>query len=127
MLNLNSVIVFSENPSVLVDFYNQVFQTKPDWSEGELYSWTVGQSFFTVGPHSEIKGKNKEPARIMYFFETPDVKGEFERMKSFGARVVAEPYAPKESPSQIIATLADPDGNMFQLETPIEHTSSQWK
>lgn len=118
MLDLRSMIVFSENPKVLVEFYNKVFQTKPDWSGGEYVSWTVGRSYFTVGPHDHVHGKSKDPNRMMYFFETSDVQNEFERIKILGAVVVAEPYHPKESPSQIIATFADPDGNMFQLETP---------
>lgn len=120
MLNLKSFILFSENPKRLFDFYTQVFQAKPDWSEGELKSWTVGASFFTIGPHSEVKGQSKEPVRQMCIFETQDVKSEFERIKKLGAKVIAEPYAPKESPTQVMATLADPDGNPFQLETPMK-------
>lgn len=119
MLNLRSFILFSENPKQLFEFYSNVFQMKPDWSEGELKSWTVGASFFTIGPHSEVKDLSKEPVRQMCIFETKDVRGEFEQIKSLGANVIAEPYAPKESPNQLMATLADPDGNTFQLETPL--------
>lgn len=120
MLDLHSFILFSEKPEILFEFYTKVFQTEPDWSEGQLKSWTVGASFFTIGPHSEVKGKSREPVRMMCIFETPDVKGEFERIKALGAKVIAEPYSPKESPNQIMATLADPDGNTFQLETPLK-------
>ena len=38
MLNLNSFILFSEKPSVLVEFYKNVFQAEPDWSGGEFRS-----------------------------------------------------------------------------------------
>ncbi len=120
MLNLNSFVLFSQNPKVLIDFYTKVFQLKPDWAEGELVSWTVGASFFTIGPHSQVKGKSKEPVRMMCIFETNNVEKEVERIKALGAKVIAEPYHPQESPKQVLATLADPDGNTFQLETPIK-------
>lgn len=119
MLDLNSMIVFSEKPGILIDFYTKVFQNKPDWIGGELVSWTVGRSFFTIGPHDKVHGKSKDPNRMMFFLETADVKKEYERIKAIGATIIAKPYHPKESPKQLIATLADPDGNLFQLETPI--------
>jgi predicted enzyme related to lactoylglutathione lyase len=43
------------------------------------------------------------------------VKGDFDRLKESGANVVAEPYRPDENADMWIATLADPDGNYFQL------------
>ncbi len=46
--------------------------------------------------------------------------GEFARIKDLGAEVVAEPYHPSEEPSMWLATLADPDGNYFQLATPMK-------
>ena len=53
----------------------------------------------------------------MFNFETRQVKEEFERIKAFGGTVIKEPY---EMEGGWIATLADPDGNYFQLVTPME-------
>jgi predicted enzyme related to lactoylglutathione lyase len=61
-------------------------------------------------------GAAKDPGRIMLNFETAQVKEEFERIKALGAVVIAEPYAIGEG---WIATLADPDGNYFQLMLPM--------
>jgi predicted enzyme related to lactoylglutathione lyase len=47
---------------------------------------------------------------------TYEVQAEFERIKALGASVIAAPYAIGEG---FIATLADPDGNYFQLMTPM--------
>ncbi len=103
-------------PKVLAKFYEKVFGKKPDMEEGGYYGWLVGKTFFTVGEHSEAKGKAKEPARIMFNFETKEVKEEFERIKKItGTTVVKEPY---EMGGHWITTLADPDGNYFQLMTP---------
>ena len=122
MLNLNSILVFSENPERLRDFYEKVFDRKPDMSEGGYYGFLVGQCFINFGPHDKVKGKNQYPERIMLNFETTDVRAEFERIKGLGAEVIAEPYQMGEMPGWI-ATFADPDGNFFQLMTPWEGES----
>ena len=76
----------------------------------------------TIGPHSEVHGKNAAPGRIMWNIETADVKGEFERMKAAGAMVVREPYTFEGYPDAWVATLADPDDNYFQLMSPMGPT-----
>jgi len=61
------------------------------------------------------------PGRLIINFETPDVRKEFDRIKGLGATVVAEPYNPAEDDSQemLLATFEDPDGNYFQLASPM--------
>ena len=85
--------------------------------EGGWHGWVVGSTFFSVGEYSEMKGEAKDPGRIMFNFETKEVKEEFERIKTLGAKVIKEPYTMGEA---WIATFADPDGNYFQLMTPWE-------
>ena len=121
MLDFNSILVFSKDPKKLADFYKQVFQKDPDWSEGGYYGFMAGKGFITFGPHDKVQGKNANPERMMFNFETKDVKGEFERIKKLGAAVVAKPYNPGEDPKGMIATFADPDNNYFQLVTPWEN------
>jgi predicted enzyme related to lactoylglutathione lyase len=53
----------------------------------------------------------------MFNFETTQVKEEFERIKAAGGAVIREPY---EMGGGWIATLADPEGNYFQLVTPMD-------
>src|SRR3989304_7471624 len=98
MLNLNSVIVFSENPKKLEEFYAKVLEKEPEWSGGNFVGWKVGSGYFTIGPHDKVKGMAKEPQRLMFFFETTDVEGEFARIKGLGAKVIAKPYNPGEEP-----------------------------
>lgn len=123
MLNFNSILVFSEDPKKLSDFYEKVLQAGPNWVEGGYYGFMAGQGMITFGPHDKVSGKSKEPERIMLNFETPDVKEEFERIKELGATVIKEPYQmgmEEEDWKGWIATFADPDGNYFQLMTPWE-------
>ncbi len=63
-----------------------------------------------------MQGKAKEPGRVIFNFETAQVKEEFARIRTLGAQVIREPY---EMGGGWIATLADPDGNYFQLVNPI--------
>lgn len=62
---------------------------------------------------------------MIWNLESADVKGDFERLKAAGAEVVREPYVPDGMPEGAegwIATLADPDGNYFQLMSPMDET-----
>jgi predicted enzyme related to lactoylglutathione lyase len=47
------------------------------------------------------------------------VKGDFERLKAAGGRVVQEPYQPGQAPEAWVATFSDPDDNYFQLVSPM--------
>ncbi len=119
MLKFNSLLIFSEKPEALAVFYKHVFNSKPIW-EGEGYTtFKVGEGYITVGPHSDVHGKNHDSARMMFNFETEDVKSEFERIKQLGAHIIKEPYSMSEEDEGQIATFADPDGNYFQLMSPM--------
>ncbi len=119
MLNFNSGLIFSQNPQKLAGFYQQVFDKKPDWNGGDFMGFKIGSGWLTIGPHSQVMGKNQNPQRLMFNLETTEVKDEFERIKKLGAKVIAEPYQPKEAPEEWIATFADPDDNYFQVMTPM--------
>jgi predicted enzyme related to lactoylglutathione lyase len=121
-LNFSNVMLGSEDSKRLADFYTQVLgKPNPDWSDeaNGWFGWQIGDGSLAIGPHSEVKGKSKEPARIMLNFESADVRGEFERIKGLGAEVVAEPYEPGGG-GMTMCTFADPDGNYFQLASPWE-------
>lgn len=120
MLDFKSIMIGSENPEKLRDFYKEVFKKSPDMSDGGYYGFLVGTGFITIAPHDKVKGKSPNPERILLNFEIEDVNGEFERIEKIdGAKVVAKPYEMgDEKMKATIATFADPDGNFFQLMTP---------
>ena len=63
------------------------------------------------------------PGRVIWNLEADDVKAEFERIRATGATVVREPYNPMGADSErdfSLATFADPDGNYFQVASPME-------
>ena len=118
MLNLNSVMVGTKQPQALATFYEMVIGKPADMvdSENGFFGWQVGSAYLSVLDHSEMTGSTKDPGRVMFNFETTQVKEEFERIRAGGATVVREPY---EMGGGWVATLADPDGNYFQLVTPM--------
>lgn len=120
MLNLNSILIGSEKPAELAAFYEKVLGKKPDMVDNGYSGWMVGSCFLSVGPHDKVKGMSATPERILFNFETKEVKEEFERIKGVGATVIKEPYTMGEGEKFWIATFADPDGNYFQLMTPWE-------
>jgi predicted enzyme related to lactoylglutathione lyase len=120
MLTLNTVMIGSDDPKSLSEFYTKVLG-KPAWEDSAYVGWQAGSSWLMIGEHSEVKGRNEMPGRIILNFETPDVKGEFDRIKGLGAAVHQEPYQPggDDAPEMWIATFEDPDGNYFQLASPM--------
>lgn len=120
MFNLNSFILFSEDPKRLVDFYKKVFQKDPDWQGGDFTGFQVGVGMMVIGPHDSVHGKNQNPERMMFNLETENVKGEVKRLQGLGVEIIAQPYHPKEDPEELLATLADSDGNYFQVISPMK-------
>ncbi len=118
MLDLNSIMLGSHQSAELAAFYEKVLGRPADMIDRDqgYYGWKVGQTELSVLEHSEMVGSTKDAGRVMLNFETTDVKGEFDRLKGLGVTVIKEPY---EMGGGWIATLADTDGNYFQLITPM--------
>lgn len=111
-------MIGTKQSNALVTYYEKVFGRPADMADQEsgFWGWQVGSSYLSVLDHSEMGGNAKDPGRVMFNFETSQVKEEFERIKSLGGAVIREPY---QIGGGWVATLADPDGNYFQLVTPM--------
>jgi predicted enzyme related to lactoylglutathione lyase len=118
MLNLNSVMIGTQQPQELATFYEKVIGKPADMVDREqgFWGWQVGSAFLGILQHSKMEGQTKDPGRVMLNFETAQVKEEFERITALGAAVIEAPYQIDEG---WITTLADPDGNYFQLMSPM--------
>lgn len=123
-MDFNSILIGSEQPERLAAFYTKLFG-EPGWNDGGYVGWLIGRGGVTVGPHDQVHGPNKEPGRLIWNIESADVKADFERFKAAGATVVREPYNFEQAPETWIATFADPDGNYFQLQSPIDPQQMQ--
>ncbi|MEK7182645.1 MAG: VOC family protein [Patescibacteria group bacterium] len=119
---LESVTLFSENATRLAQFYREKVglevELVGEMGEGggndKVYEVKLGGgSGLYIVDHSEVKGKNKEPQRIIINLEVREIEPEFERLKKEGVKVVQEVYHLQEY--GLIATFEDSDGNYFQL------------
>lgn len=120
-MKLNSIILFSDKPKELLEFYKKVLNMDPDWSNGEYSDFKTGGAYFEIGPHDEVHGKNKTPERLLLNFHVKDVEAEFKRIKNLGAKTIKSPYVSEEDTRLTIATFEDPDGNYFQIMTDWEN------
>lgn len=118
-MDLNSILIGTDNKDALVEYYTKVLG-EPSYTDESYAGWQIGSGWVNVGAHSEVSGRNTTPGRLMWNIETKDVQGEFDRMKAAGAIVVREPYGFEGYPDAMIATFEDPDGNYFQLMSPME-------
>ena len=116
---LDAVLISSENPKVLADFYKDkvglTFEDEFEYGEkGEAgFMFKIGSTGLTILPHDQVKGKNSNPPRIMLNIEVDDIEKEVKRLKDGGVKEVAEIYHVEGY--GYIATFEDPDGNYFQL------------
>lgn len=106
-MNLNTVLIGSEDPKRLTDYYTKLFG-KPAMEDSGYAGWHIGNGWITVGHHNEVKGRNAHPGRIILNMESTDVKADFAKLKAAGAKVVREPYSMEGWPPDTwVATLAE--------------------
>ena len=93
MLNLNSVMIGTQQPAAMAAFYEKVLGKPAEMIDHEngFWGWQVGSAFLSILKHSEMDGQSKDPGRIMFNFETSQVKEEFDRLKAVGLRLSGNP------------------------------------
>lgn len=116
--SISAVLIWSENYKSLAEWYIEKLGLKiieelthPDDTG---YGLAVGESYFWIGKHSEIRGKNQDPYRIMINFSVDSVSEVFNTLKDNGVEFIAEPF---KAPTfdKYFATFSDLDGNTIQL------------
>ena len=76
----------------------------------------LGTPTLALGTHSEVRGRNIDPARHMVGLGTDDVDTDWKRLKAAGVEFVEDPT---DYGTLRIATLKDPEGNLVQLLQPL--------
>ena len=116
--NSLGVIIWSGNYKKLAQWYQKTIGFKVKSTQdipGDTYvAFEIGDNYFSVGQHSEIKGNNKDPKRIMIGFNVVSVTAVFYELKPKGVKFIAEPFESPEG-GYWVTTLQDPEGNVFQF------------
>lgn len=116
---LDGVLISSENPKALADFYKDKvglkFEDEFEYGEnGEKgFMFKIGSVSLAILPHGDIKGKNSTPARIMLNIEVDDEETEVKRLKDAGVNCTQNIYHVEGY--GLVATFEDVDGNYFQF------------
>jgi predicted enzyme related to lactoylglutathione lyase len=71
-----------------------------------------GTPALALGTHSEVHGRNADPARHMVGLVSDDITAEWKRLKAAGVEFIEDP---KDYGQLWLATLKDPEGNLIQL------------
>lgn len=116
--NISAVLIWSQDYQKLAKWYREKLNLKvieelnhPDDTGIGL---KVGKSYLWIGKHSKVKGKAKDPFRIMFNISATSVTRAYEKMKSLGVQFLAPPF---KAPTfdKYFATFYDLDGNIVQL------------
>jgi predicted enzyme related to lactoylglutathione lyase len=107
--------LWSEDINNLLPFYRDVLGLKVLMEEGP-YAMLGADSFekpaLLLGTHSEVHGRNNDPARHMISFSSTDIQADWKRLKAAGVEFVQDPTSDGQ---MWLATLKDPEGNLVQL------------
>ena len=118
MKGIERVGLFTENAERLAKFYKEKVGLKlikhdmKGMDEKLFYMEGHGASFFIMD-HSKVRGKNKQPERIIFNFEVADIKNAAEKLEKSKVKKIADAY--RVPGYGWIATFQDIDGNYFQL------------
>ncbi|HVX92980.1 MAG TPA: VOC family protein [Candidatus Dojkabacteria bacterium] len=130
MFKATRILIWSENPDELMKFYRDVLELKleektdipaKDGIEkdyGYMFLLTEKGDKLWIGHHSEVKGKSKEPVRIIHNLYTDDVQKWYEKVKTSGATILSKPEKTpffSETLPWYVSTFSDPEGNSWQF------------
>ena len=116
--NIESVLLFSEKPRKLMEFYRDVVGLKLT-TEAEMGAGTAVFFFEMKGCdlvimyHKKVKGKNKTPQRMIFNLEVDDIEKDVKKLKKAKVKLIQDIYHVEDY--GYIATFGDLDGNYFQL------------
>lgn len=117
---LEAILIGTKDAKKLAQFYRETLGLKQTMEmemgdKGEVgFSFDLGGAVgLYIMDHSKVNGKNELPDRIMFNLEVDDIEEEFARLKKSGVKVIQGIYHIQDYGQ--VATLADTDGNYFQL------------
>jgi predicted enzyme related to lactoylglutathione lyase len=113
--SIGVVSIWSEDLNNLLPFYRDVvgLAAAPGGPGFVVLSGSEGPAV-ALGTHSDVHGKNMDPARHIISLNVDDCAGEYERLKAKGVDFIEGPNRPVPQ-APMIATFRDPEGNLIQL------------
>lgn len=112
---MNGVLVWTEASrfQALRDFYVETLDLRPRADRPGHVDFEWGEMRLTIAVHEELRGRSRDPLRLMINLAVDDIEATHARLRAAG---VAFSRPPEREPwGGLIATFEDPDGNTLQL------------
>lgn len=110
---LAGVIIWTDNMAEMTAFYRDALGLPTHSERPHFVAFKWGDTRLSVGLHSEVRGRNATPHRIMVNLAARDIHALHARLLAAGVNFVRPPE--REHWGGWVATFADPDGNLLQL------------
>lgn len=115
---ISAVLLWSGNYKKLVNWYKNKLGLKVieelNHPEDTGVGLSIGRSYLWIGKHSKVKGKSKDPYRVMFNISVKSVDKSYEELSKKGVEFIAKPFQAPTFDSRF-ATFKDLDGNIVQL------------
>ena len=112
----SGILLVSENPKRLAEFYRDVLEIplEDEHHEGTLPHWgcTLGESHFAIHPIEDFPDGTSGVGAVKLAFTVFDVRALTSRLESKGVRLL---YPPRDEGFFVSTALLDPDGNFVEL------------
>jgi predicted enzyme related to lactoylglutathione lyase len=117
---IHSVGIWTEDVGRLAPFYKDKLglETEMEGDEFTVFkAASPGSPQLFLGKHSAVRGRSKEPDRVMVNFLVADCQAAYDELGGRGVEFTREPGIDPED-GFMIATFQDPDGNTLQIFQP---------
>jgi predicted enzyme related to lactoylglutathione lyase len=113
LTRLAAVLIETARPEELAEFYRQGFGLdRPKYSGSDHLGLNLANMY--LGFDRVPEKKRARTGSVSLWFRVNDLPVTFDRLVNLGATVISPPSA-QESPGEILALLADPEGNKIGL------------
>src|SRR5690554_2027433 len=94
--NISAVLIWSEDYKALAKWYKEKLGLNTieelNHPEDTGFGLAVGDSYLWIGKHSEVKGKSKDPYRIMFNISVDSVEDAYNELVKKGVEFIAKPF-----------------------------------
>ncbi len=113
-----SVCIWSDNYAKLADWYEKVLnfpvRERLNLPDDTGVDFHFGKNYLYIGRHNKIKGKSKDPYRVMTGFNVKSVSKTYEELKKKKVKFIAKPF-PGPPGGFWCMTIQDLEGNILQF------------
>jgi len=115
ILGLAGVLIWTERErfGAMAEFYRDRLGLRPRTHKPDFINFDWDGVRLSVSVHDQVRGVNRDPARIMINLRVDDVRAVHARLARAGVAFTRPPET--EDWGGTVATFADPDGNLIQL------------